>query len=47
MSCLFEAVERSVELENRVCTKTIAEAIRSVHVHLMVEFSIEKRIANV
>ena len=47
MSCLFQAIQRFVELENRTRSKTIPESLWLLHVDVMIEFPIQKRVGDV
>ena len=47
MSCLFQAIQRFVELENRTRSKTIPESLWLLHVDVMIEFPIQKCIGDV
>ena len=47
MSCLFQAIQRFVKLENRTRSKTIPESLWLLHVDVMIEFPIQKRIGDV
>ena len=45
--CLLQSIECSVQLEYKTCSKPILESLRSLHEHLMIEFPIQKCVADV
>ena len=42
-----QAIQSSVELENEASAISIGETLRLLHVHFMVEFPIQKHVADV